>query len=236
MHSMEATILIVEDEPSIRQLLHTALSREGLKVLEAANTALADAHIANGLPSLVLLDWMMPGESGISYVRRLRRDELTRELTVILLTARDGEADVINGLDAGADDYITKPFSPRELVSRVKAHLRRREGFGSDQTLQVGPLALDPSSYTVQMNEQSLAIKGSEFRLLKFLMEHPNRVYSRAQLLDHVWGRNAFLEERTVDVHILRLRKLLKASGADKLVQTIRGAGYKLSADSSVSS
>jgi len=228
---MEATILIVEDEPSIRQLLHTALSREGMRVLEAANTSLADAHIANGLPSLVLLDWMMPGESGISYVRRLRRDDLTRELTVILLTARDGEADVINGLDAGADDYITKPFSPRELVSRVKAHLRRSEGFGIEQSLQVGPLALDPQSYTVQMNGRNLQIKGSEFRLLKFMMEHPDRVYSRAQLLDHVWGRNAFLEERTVDVHILRLRKLLKPSGADNLVKTIRGAGYKLSAD-----
>lgn len=233
---MEATILIVEDEPSIRQLLHTALSREGFKVLEAANTALADAHIANGLPALVLLDWMMPGESGISYVRRLRRDDLTRDLTVILLTARDGEADVINGLDAGADDYITKPFSPRELVSRVKAHVRRSSGFGSDQTLQVGPLSLDASSYTVQVDGQSLAIKGSEFRLLKFLMEHPDRVYSRAQLLDHVWGRNAFLEERTVDVHILRLRKLLKSAKADKLVQTVRGAGYKLSAESDVAS
>ena len=233
---MEATILIVEDESSIRQLLHTALSREGFTVLEAANTEMADAHLANGLPSLVLLDWMMPGESGISYVRRLRRDDLTRELTVILLTARDGEMDVINGLDAGADDYITKPFSPRELVSRVKAHIRRRSGFGGEQSLQVGPLALDPTSYTVQINGQSLAIKGSEFRLLKFLMEHPDRVYSRAQLLDHVWGRNAFLEERTVDVHILRLRKLLKTGGADKLVQTVRVAGYKLSADASAAS
>lgn len=228
---MEATILVVEDESSIRQLLHTALSREGFKVLEAANTSLADAHLANGLPALVLLDWMMPGESGISYIRRLRRDELTRDLTVILLTARDGEVDVINGLDAGADDYITKPFSPRELVSRVKAHIRRRSGFGGEETLQVGPLVLDPASYTVHIDGQSANIKGSEFRLLKFLMEHPERVYSRAQLLDHVWGRNAFLEERTVDVHILRLRKLLKAGGADKLVQTVRGAGYKLSAD-----
>lgn len=227
---MEATILVVEDESSIRKLLHTALAREGFKVLEAANTSMADAHIANGLPSLVLLDWMMPGESGISYVRRLRRDDLTSDLTVLLLTARDGEADVVNGLDAGADDYITKPFSPRELVSRVKAHLRRSAGHGGDQLLQVGPLALDAASYTVQINGQSLPIKGSEFRLLKFLMEHPDRVYSRAQLLDHVWGRNAFLEERTVDVHVLRLRKLLKAGAADKMVQTVRGAGYKLSA------
>lgn len=230
---MKETILIVEDEPSIRQLLHTALSREGFKILEAANTSLADAHIANGLPALVLLDWMMPGESGIQYIRRLRRDDLTRNLTIILLTAKDGESDIISGLDAGADDYISKPFSPRELTSRVKAHLRRSGGdFGSDQSLQLGPLTLDPTSYTVQVDGLNVPIKGSEFRLLRFLLEHSDRVFSRTQLLDHIWGRNAFLEERTVDVHILRLRKLLKPSGADRLVRTIRGAGYKLSADS----
>ncbi len=228
---MESTILIVEDEPAIRQLLNTALSREGFTVLEAANTSLADAHIANALPSLVLLDWMMPGESGISYLRRLRKDELTRELTVVLLTARDAEADVVTGLDAGADDYLTKPFSPRELISRVKAHLRRSQGFGTGIALRIGAITLDTASYTVQISDKNLAIKGSEFRLLKFLMEHPDRVYSRAQLLDQVWGRNTFLEERTVDVHILRLRKLLKPSGCDKLVQTVRGAGYKLSAE-----
>ncbi len=225
---MENTVLIVEDEPAIRQLIHTALAREGITVLEAANTALADAHLANGLPHLVLLDWMMPGETGVQYVRRLRRDELTQDLTVILLTARSDEADVITGLDAGADDYLNKPFSPRELVSRVKAHLRRQQGSDGGKPLQVGPLSLNTASYTVAVNGQALAIKGSEFRLLKFLMEHPDRVYSRAQLLDHVWGRNAFLEERTVDVHILRLRKLLKPSGADGWVHTVRGAGYKL--------
>lgn len=227
---MSTTILIVEDEPAIRQLLHKALSREGLKVLEAANTTLADAHIGNGLPALMLLDWMMPGESGLNYLKRLRQDELTQSLTVILLTARSGEADIINGLDAGADDYITKPFSPRELVSRVKAHLRRNQGFSVTPSLQVGKLSLDPSSYTVSAEGVNLPIKGSEFRMLKFLMENPDRVYSRAQMLDNVWNRNTYLEERTVDVHILRLRKLLKPVGADHYVHTVRGAGYKLSA------
>jgi len=225
---MDATILTIEDDTSIRKLLHTALAREGFTVLEAANTKMADAHIENGVPDLVLLDWMMPGESGISYVRRLRQDELTRDLPVIMLTAREGESDLVTGLDAGADDYISKPFSPRALVSRVKAHLRRSEGFGGNQSLELGELILDVSSHRVAINGKDTAIKGSEFRLLKFLMEHPDRVYSRTQLLDHVWGRNAFLDERTVDVHILRLRKLLKVGGAEKYVHTVRGAGYKL--------
>lgn len=225
-------ILIVEDEAAIREMVGFALRRAGYELTEAANGQEAQLSIGESLPDVVLMDWMLPDISGIELVRQLKRDELTREIPVIVLTARSDEDDKIYGLDSGADDYVTKPFSPKELVARIRAVLRR--GSSVDQDLiQVNSLQLHSGSHRVQADDQEIQIGPTEYRLLKFFMTHQDRVYSRAQLLDYVWGRNAYVEDRTVDVHVLRLRKLLKPHNCDKYIQTVRGSGYRFSAASS---
>ena len=228
---MTATVLVVEDEPQIQELVAVNLEHSGHKVLRAASAEEAEAAIRNALPDVLVLDWMLPGESGLAFARRLRADERTRELPILMLTARAMEHDKISGLEAGADDYLTKPFSPKELAARIKAVLRRRAPQLSGDAVEVQGLRLDPSTRRVTAGKQYLALSPSEFRLLHFLMTHPGRVYTRTQLLDHVWGDHVFIEERTVDVHIRRLRKALQPSGHDRLIDTVRGAGYGLRAD-----
>ena len=227
---MPATILVVEDEPSIQSLLEVNLRRAGHQVMTKADAESALQQIQETLPDLVLLDWMLPGMSGIDFARRLRSDARTRMLPIIMLTARAEEHDKIEGLDVGADDYITKPFSPRELLARIKAVLRRHAPHATEDVVELGGLRLDPGSHRVSADEQDIALGPTEFRLLHFLMTHAERVHSRAQLLDHVWGDHVFVEDRTVDVHIRRLRLALEARGRDHLIQTVRGSGYRFSA------
>jgi two-component system phosphate regulon response regulator PhoB len=227
---MPGRILIVEDEQAIREMVCLALSQGGYDCLEAADTNEAQQRILEGLPDLILLDWMLPGMSGIDYARKLRRDKLTQGVPVIMLTARTQEEDKVRGLDTGADDYITKPFSTRELVARIKALLRRTAPQATDEPVEVRGLALDPVTHRVQAGDIKLELGPMEFRLLHFFMTHPERVHSRERILDSVWGNNVYVEERTVDVHIRRLRKALTPSGHDNLIQTVRGAGYRLSA------
>ena len=222
-------ILIVEDEQPIREMVMFALAGAGYEVREAADAREAQARIAERLPDLILLDWMLPGISGIDFARRLKRDELTRELPVIMLTARAEEEDKVQGLESGSDDYITKPFSPRELVARIRAVMRRGGPGAEDEILRANGLSLDLASHRVSADETLLDIGPTEYRLLEFFMSHPERVYSRSQLLDRVWGSNVYVEERTVDVHIRRLRKVLEPHGHDALIQTVRGAGYRFS-------
>ena len=226
---MSATVLVVEDEPQIQELVAVNLEHLGHKVLRAASAEEAESAIRAELPDVVVLDWMLPGESGLAFARRLRADERTRDLPILMLTARAMEQDKISGLEAGADDYLTKPFSPKELAARIKAVLRRRAPQLSGDAVEVEGLRLDPASHRVSAGEQRLYLSPAEFRLLHFLMTHPGRVYSRAQLLDHVWGDHVYVEERTVDVHIRRLRKTLEPHRCDDLVQTVRGAGYRFS-------
>jgi two-component system phosphate regulon response regulator PhoB len=227
---MAATILVVEDEPAIQELIAYNLKQAGHLPLRADNAEQALNLIANALPDLVLLDWMLPGLSGIEFARRLRADKRTRAIPIIMLTARSDEQDKLQGLETGADDYITKPFSPRELNARIKAVLRRRAPQMTDDTVQIGGLKLDPASHRVTGNGEPVDLGPTEFRLLHFLMTHAERVHSRTQLLDQVWGDHVFVEERTVDVHIRRLRKALEATELDGLVQTVRGTGYRFSA------
>lgn len=222
-------ILLVEDEQAIREMVGFALNRAGFQMIEAADAVDAQERLAERLPDLILMDWMLPGTSGIDLARRLKRDEYTRDVPIIMLTARGEEDDKIGGLEAGADDYVTKPFSPRELVARIKAVLRRVQTEQEDQPIAADELLLDPASHRVTAKGQPLDMGPTEFRLLQFFMTHPERVYSRSQLLDRVWGRNTYVEERTVDVHILRLRKALSQFGYDRFVQTVRGAGYRFS-------
>ena len=233
---MPSTILVVEDEPAIAELIAVNLSFAGHKVLRATDTEQATTLIRAELPDLVLLDWMLPGQSGVQFARTLRADERTSDVPIIMLTARTGEQDKVDGLEAGADDYITKPFSPKELLARIKAVLRRRAPQLTDDAGEVAGLRLDPITHRVQGNGQSLDIGPTEFRLLHFFMTHPERVHSRNQLLDQVWGDHVFVEERTVDVHIRRLRQSLAPSGHDNLIETVRGSGYRFSATSAVSS
>jgi two-component system phosphate regulon response regulator PhoB len=227
---MAATILVVEDEPAIQELIAVNLRQAGHHPLRADNAEQALTLVQNALPDLVLLDWMLPGLSGIEFARRLRADKRTRTVPIIMLTARSEEKDKLQGLETGADDYITKPFSPRELNARIKAVLRRRAPQMTDDVVQIGGLSLDPSSHRVTGSGQQVDLGPTEFRLLHFLMTHPERVHSRTQLLDQVWGDHVFVEERTVDVHIRRLRKALEPSRLDRLVQTVRGTGYRFSA------
>ncbi|MDD3516874.1 MAG: phosphate regulon transcriptional regulator PhoB [Chromatiales bacterium] len=222
-------ILIVEDEAAIREMVGFALQRAGFEMDEAADAAEAQNRLAGRLPDLILLDWMLPGTSGIDLARRLKRDEYTKDVPIIMLTARGEEDDKVGGLEAGVDDYVTKPFSPRELVARIKAVMRRSVPESEDEPITINGLTLDPASHRVAVDDAPLEMGPTEFRLLHFFMTHPERVYSRSQLLDRVWGRNTYVEERTVDVHILRLRKALTPSGYDRLVQTVRGAGYRFS-------
>jgi len=222
-------ILVVEDEPAIREMIRFALQKAGLQCEEAGDAEQALLAVASSPPDLVVLDWMLPGMSGVELARRLRREETTVQLPIILLTARVEENDRVHGLEAGADDYVTKPFSPRELVARINAVLRRTRGGDEEQTIEYEGLLLDPVGHRVESDGHSLELAPTEFRLLQFFMSHPDRVYSREQLLDHVWGRGIFVEERTVDVHIRRLRKALAGPGYDRFIQTVRGAGYRFS-------
>lgn len=227
---MTATILVVEDEPAIQELIAFNLRQAGHQPLRAHNAEQALNLVSNALPDLVLLDWMLPGMSGIDLARRLRHDKRTKAVPIIMLTARSEEQDKLQALDTGADDYLTKPFSPRELNARIKAVLRRRAPQMTDDLVQIDELRLDPASHRITGNGQPVKLGPTEFRLLHFLMTHPERVHSRAQLLDHVWGDHVFVEERTVDVHIRRLRKALEPTKLDRLIQTVRGTGYRLSA------
>ncbi|MCW8829528.1 MAG: phosphate regulon transcriptional regulator PhoB [Gammaproteobacteria bacterium] len=222
-------ILLVEDEAAIREMTAMALERAGYLVSEAEDAIQAERLLADGVPDLILLDWMLPGSSGIELARRLRREEYTREVPIIMLTARSEEDDRIRGLDSGADDYVSKPFSPRELIARIKAVIRRASPEQGEGLLEVEGLSLDSHSHRVSANGQRLEMGPTEFRLLQFFMAHPERVYSRSQLLDMVWSRGSFVEERTVDVHIRRLRKVLADEGYDRYIQTVRGAGYRFS-------
>ncbi|TDR80557.1 phosphate regulon transcriptional regulator PhoB [Paludibacterium purpuratum] len=226
---MAANILLVEDEPAIQELIAFNLTQAGHHVLRASTAEAAITLVKNALPDLVLLDWMLPGASGIEVAKKLRSDERTRSVPIIMLTARSDEQDKISGLDAGADDYITKPFSPRELLARIKAVLRRRAPQMTDDAVEVQGLRLDPITHRVTGNGQAIDLGPTEFRLLHFFMTHAERVHSRAQLLDHVWGDHVFVEERTVDVHIRRLRSALEQSAHDNLIQTVRGTGYRFS-------
>jgi len=226
---MAATVLVVEDEPAIQELIAYNLRQAGHQPLRAENAEQALRLVQDALPDLVLLDWMLPGLSGIDFARRLRSDKRTRAIPIIMLTARADEQDKLTGLETGADDYITKPFSPRELNARVKAVLRRRAPQMTDDIVQISGLMLDPATHRVGAHGTQVHLGPTEFRLLHFLMTHPERVHSRAQLLDQVWGDHVFVEERTVDVHIRRLRKALEPSRHDRLIQTVRGAGYRLS-------
>lgn len=221
-------ILIVEDEAPIRQMIAFNLTRAGYEVDEAADSLQARLRIAEARPDLVLVDWMLPDSSGLELTRTLRRDDASRDLPIIMLTARAEERDKLQGLDGGADDYITKPFSARELVARINAVLRRSAP-ASDEPLVAEALQLDPVSHRVTALGKEIVLGPTEYRLLKFLMENADRVYTRPQLLDFVWGQNVYVEERTVDVHIRRLRKALEESGVDRYIQTVRGSGYRFS-------
>lgn len=227
---MPATILVVEDEPGIQEVLKFNLGQHGHDVLVAPDAEQAFGMLRGTLPDLILLDWMLPGMSGLDFARRVRADQRLKGVPIIMLTARTEERDKVLGLDTGADDYITKPFSPRELMARIKAVLRRRAPQMTEDPVEVANLRLDPVSHRVFGNGTPLELGPTEFRLLHFLMTHPERVYSRSQLLDHVWGDHVFVEERTVDVHIRRLRSALEPTGHDRLIQTVRGSGYRLSA------
>ena len=226
---MPANILLVEDESAIQELIAASLSRAGHRVVRASDAEAAQRLLRDALPDLVLLDWMLPGMTGIELARRLRADERTRAIPIIMLTARGEEQDKVAGLESGADDYITKPFSPRELAARITAVLRRRAPQTTEDAVEAGGLRLDPAPHRVGCGDRPVALGPTEFRLLHFLMTHPERVHSRAQLLDKVWGDHVFVEDRTVDVHVRRLRAALEPSGHDQLIQTVRGSGYRFS-------
>ena len=227
---MPASILIVEDEPAIQALILASLKRAGHDAVAAGDAESALQQINSALPDLILLDWMLPGMSGIDLARLLRNQERTHKVPIIMLTARGEERDKIRGLESGADDYITKPFSPRELMARIKAVLRRGAPQATEDPVRIGGLRLDPATHRVTAGERPVILGPTEFRLLHFLMTHPERVHSRTQLLDQVWGDHVFVEERTVDVHIRRLRAALENGGHDALIQTVRGSGYRMSA------
>ena len=226
---MAAQILVVEDEPGIQELIAINLSRAGHLVQCAADAEAAQGLVRASVPDLILVDWMLPGMSGIDLARLLRSEPRTRDVSIIMLTARDEERDKITGLETGADDYITKPFSPRELLARIAAVLRRRVPQATENAVEVGALRLDPAAQRVTAAGAELALGPTEFRLLHFFMTHANRVYTRAQLLDQVWGNQYSGEERTVDVHVRRLRVAMEEGGHDDLIQTVRGSGYSFS-------
>lgn len=226
---MARRILVVEDEAPIREMVCFVLEQNGYQPIEADDYDAAIARLVEPFPDLVLLDWMIPGGSGIQVIKHMKRDSQLREIPVMMLTARGEEEDRVKGLETGADDYLTKPFSPKELVARVKAILRRISPMAADDLIAMNGLTLDPASHRVTSNENPLEMEPTEFKLLHFFMTHPERVYSREQLLNYVWGENVYVEDRTVDVHIRRLRKALEADGHDKMIQTVRGTGYRFS-------
>ena len=224
------TVLVVEDEPAIRELLKVNLVDAGYDVRAVPDAEEAQVQLSEALPDLLLLDWMLPGKSGLVLAKELRGAARTRELPIIMITARTDEADKVAGLEAWVDDYVTKPFSPRELKARIKAVLRRRAPEAAQEPLAAGTLKLDPATHRVTVDDRTVHLGPTEFRLLRFLLARPERVHSRTQLLDHVWGDHVYIEERTVDVHIRRLRQALEPYGQDGLVETVRGSGYRLSA------
>ena len=226
---MSRRVLVVEDETPIREMLCFVLEQNGFEPVEAADFAQGVARVTEPFPDLILLDWMLPGGSGIQFIKQMKQDELTRQIPIIMITARGEEEDKVRGLEVGADDYITKPFSPKELTARLKAVIRRAVPTATEEVIEVQGLRLDPVSHRVSVNEQVLDLGPTEFRLLHFFMTHPERVYSREQLLNNVWGTNVYVEDRTVDVHIRRLRKAISLAGHDELIQTVRGSGYRFS-------
>jgi len=228
---VQKRVLIVEDEPSIRDMVAFALRKAGMEAIHAADARSAQTAIGDQIPDLILLDWMLPGMTGIELARRLRREDLTRDVPIIMLTARGEETDRVNGLEAGVDDYVVKPFSARELVARIRAVMRRTHGEDTEGVIEIAGLRMDSSAHRVFAGDQIVPIGPTEYRLLHFFMTHPERVYSRSQLLDHVWGGGVYVEERTVDVHIRRLRMTLAPHAMDDFVQTVRGAGYRFSSN-----
>ena len=228
---MDTTILVVEDEPDLQEALALNLLNAGYKVFRAATVRQAEALVNAAVPHLVLLDWMLPDTPGLTLVRRLRAEARTAAVPVILLTGRDSESDKITGLEAGADDYLVKPFSPRELLARIKAVLRRCAPQHADRVVEIAGLRLDPASRRIVGKGRDIALGALEFRMLRFFMTHPGRVYTRAQLLDEIWGNNVYVEERTVDVHIRRLRQALDPTGHKDLLETVRGVGYSFRRD-----
>ncbi|WP_261834812.1 phosphate regulon transcriptional regulator PhoB [Vibrio ishigakensis] len=226
---MSRRILVVEDEAPIREMLCFVLEQKGYETIEAEDYDTAISLLKEPFPDLVLLDWMLPGGTGINFIKHLKREEMTRNIPVVMLTARGEEEDKVKGLEVGADDYITKPFSPKELLARLKAVIRRASPTSTEEVIDVQGLRLDPVSHRVTAHEQALDMGPTEFKMLHFFMTHQERVYSREQLLNHIWGTNVYVEDRTVDVHIRRLRKALEATEHHKLVQTVRGAGYRFS-------
>ncbi|WML90230.1 phosphate regulon transcriptional regulator PhoB [Thiothrix lacustris] len=227
---MKKHILCIEDEAAIRAMIRFSLEREGYTVMEAPDARAARDLAANQLPDLMLVDWMLPDLSGPELIRRFRSDPLTRDIPIIMLTAKSEEDDMIHGLDAGADDYLVKPVSLKALSARIKALLRRTDGFDEQRIINAGRLQLNQDAHQLRIDGTPVHLGTTEYRLLEFFMQHPEKVYSRAQLLDFVWGQNTYIEERTVDVHVLRLRKTLKTYAAENVIQTVRGAGYLFSA------
>ncbi|MEE2001187.1 phosphate regulon transcriptional regulator PhoB [Alkalimonas sp. MEB108] len=226
---MARRILVVEDEAPIRDMLCFVLEQNGYQASTAEDVDQALEQLVEPYPDLVLLDWMLPGGSGIQIAKKMKQHELTRQIPIIMITARGEEEDKVKGLEVGADDYVTKPFSPKELMARIKAVIRRVSPTSLDDVIEVQGLKLDPVSHRVSAKDEALDMGPTEFRLLHFFMTHPERVYSREQLLDHVWGTNVYVEDRTVDVHIRRLRKAISPAGHDRLIQTVRGSGYRFS-------
>jgi len=225
---MTSYVLVVEDEQAISEMIKISLEKNGYRTRLAQDANEAKEIVANESIELALVDWMLPGSSGIELVRYLRKDEVAYNMPIIMLTAKGEETDITAGLDAGADDYMPKPFSPRELNSRINALLRRSKAMEHERT-SCGKLVCDSSAHRISVDSDELELSHTEFKLLQFLMQNPDRVYTRNQLLDHVWGRGTYIEERTVDVHILRLRKILKKHNLDQIIQTVRGAGYRFS-------
>jgi two-component system phosphate regulon response regulator PhoB len=226
---MATTIMVVEDEPAVREMITFVLDQSGYATLGAGSVDEARSHLANHPPDLILMDWMLPGVSGVEFTRELKQDPMTREIPVIMLTARGEEDDKIRGLECGAEDYVTKPFSPRELMARIKVILRRLAPHATEETVVAGDLRLDPSAYRVSVDGKVVELGPTEFKLLHFFMTHRDKVYSRSRLLDKVWGTNVYIEERTVDVHVRRLRQTLEPFKLEGLIQTVRGAGYRFS-------
>ena len=222
-------ILVVEDEDAIRAMLMMILEQAGFMPIAAADAEEAQIALDNNVPDLILLDWMLPGISGVEWARRLKKETIYREIPIILLTARGEEEDKVKGLEIGADDYVTKPFSPKELAARIRAVLRRSGKIQGQAQITLGDLMLDTEQHRLSIGDKQLEVSPTEFRLMHFFMSHPDKVYSRTQLLDQVWGRSVYIEERTIDVHIRRLRKILEEYGREDLVQTVRGFGYRFS-------
>lgn len=227
---MAKRVLVIEDETSIREMICLLLKQHDYQPIEVKDYDSAVHSLNEPWPDVILLDWMLPGGSGIQFINYLKREAMTRDIPVVMLTARGEEEDRVRGLETGADDYITKPFSPRELVARIKAVMRRNAPMTTEEVIEINGLELDPASHRVRAGDRSLEMGPTEYRLLLFFMTHPERVYSREQLLNHVWGTNVYVEDRTVDVHIRRLRKVLEVGGHHQMVQTVRGTGYRFSA------